>query len=117
MYKGNLSNNTSRTLWIHSEVLLEPAGKQFLFFGKSKFVKKKENWLWAVSYFLRPVIIYIDEKPNDLLSEFDHKVFNSFADCRTHLMRDRRAVELVVEDPNLVCDGVSLFENSIRKYG
>lgn len=115
MMRGSLSNTLSPTLWIHSDVLLLK-GKRVLLIGPYRYSVQREDWLWAISYFLRPVIIYVGEKPNSLLLEYDHLCFDTFAEAKTALRRDQRAVEMVVNNPTLVCDGCTLFEPNIKRY-
>ena len=115
MRRGSLSNTLNPTLWVHSEVLLKQ-GKRILFVGPHRYTTQREDWLWAISYFLQPVVIYVGTKPNILLDDYDHLYFDNFAEARTALRRDLRAVEMVVNDPLLVCDGCTLYESNIKRY-
>ena len=115
MMRGSLSNTLSSTLWIHSDVLLRQ-GKRVLFVGPHRYTTQRDSWLWAVSYLLKPVVIYIGNKPHPLLDDYDHLYFDDFSQARTALRRDYRAVEMVVNDPSLVCDGCTLFESNLKRY-
>ena len=115
MILGSISNTLHPTLWVHSDVLVEYVGRKFLI-GAKQYQAINQSWLWSISYFVRPVVVYIDAKPNSLLSDYDHLIFGSFQECRDALRRDLRAVELVVADPMLVCHNVTLFSPSIKRY-
>ena len=115
MMRGNIANTVVPTLWIHSDCVLEYTGR-WLYIGTKQYSKKNESWLWGVSYLLRPVIVYIDQEPNKLLSEYDSLQFTNFKECRDALRRNHRAVEMVVADPNLVCSETVLFTSSLKRY-
>jgi len=115
MIRGSIANTLSPTLWIHSDCVLEYKGR-FLYIGKKQYALKNESWLWGVTYLLRPIIVYIDETPNSLLADFDHLTFETFNECRDALRRNHRAVEMVVNDVNLVCSETVLFTSSLKRY-
>ena len=115
MIRGALSNTLSPSLWVHSEVLLTH-GKRYLLIGPKRETVHRLNWLWAVSHFAKPVIIYIDRAPSPLLKDYDHLRFDTFTQCKESLRRDYRAVEIVVDDPNLACDVASLYNPNIKRY-
>ena len=115
MMRGRIANTLSPTLWIHSDCVLKYEGR-FMFIGPKKYSLKNESWLWGVTYILRPVIIYIEQEPNNLLSDYDNLTFDTFAECRNALRRNHRAVEMVVADPNLVTQDTVLFTPSLKRY-
>lgn len=115
MMRGSIANTLSPTLWIHSDCLIEYKGR-WMRIGKKQYALKNESWLWGVTYLLRPVIIYINEEPNQLLSDFDSLTFDTFSECRDALRRNHRAVEMVVADPLLVCTDTVLFTSSLKRY-
>lgn len=116
MIKGDLSNTLQMTLWIHSEVVLEDQGRRFLI-GPKRYLLKRQDWLWSVSHFLKPVIIYIDTKPSPLLDGFEYKTFKTMSSCINNLRQSKRAVHLIVDDPIHLTDEVVLFDYDIKKYG
>mgnify|MGYP003145283782 CR=1 FL=1 len=115
MMRGDIANVLVPTLWIHSDVVLEYKGR-WMKIGKKQYQLKNESWLWGVSYILRPVIIYIDEKPNSLLSDYDHMTFDTLIECRDALRCNQRAVEMVVTDPNMVSHDIVLYTPSLQRY-
>ena len=115
MMRGQIANTLHPTLWVHSDVLLEYTGRK-LYVGPKTYKLTNQSWLWAISYFVKPVIVYINEQPNKLLADYEHIVFNNFNECKDALRRDHRAVELVVVDPMLTCHEVTLFTSSIKRY-
>ena len=115
MYKGSLSNTQLPSLWVHSDVLLTE-GSRLFFIGPRKVVLRHQDWLWSVSYFVKPVIVYINTKKSDLLQDYNSLVFENFNECRSSLYRSQRAVELVVVDPSLVCRDVVLFNSNVSRY-
>ena len=116
MIKGDLANTLPMTLWIHSEVLLEYQGRKLLI-GPKKYLLKRQDWLWSMTYFLKPVIIYIDEEPNPLLSGYECKRFDTMRSCIHNLRQSKRAVHLVVDNPIHLTDDVVLFDYDIKRYG
>lgn len=115
MIRGSLSNNLLPTLWVHSDVLIECQGRK-LFIGPKKYSLKNQSWLWSISYFVKPLVVFIGDSPNKLLQDYEYLVFNNFQECKDALRRDSRAVELVVNDPTLVSHEVVLFSPSIKRY-
>lgn len=115
MIRGSITNTLNSTLWVHSDVLLEPKGRRFLI-GAPIYKTKNMGWLWGVSYFAQPIVIYIGVKPKDLLNDYQHLVFTTFNECRDALRRDIRAIELVVADTALVCSDCTLFDPNLKRY-
>jgi len=115
MMRGSIANTLSPTLWIHSDCVLKYEGRVFLV-GPKKYALQNESWLWGVSYLLRPVIVYIGQEPNKLLSDYDSLTFDTFAECRDALRRNHRAVEMVVNDPALVTSETVLYTSSLKRY-
>jgi len=116
MIKGNLSNTLPMTLWVHSNVLLESKGRRF-FVGPKKYMLKRQDWLWSITYFVKPVIIYINESPNYLLSDYESKHFETMHSCIHNLRQSKRAIHLIVDDPIYLTDDVVLFDYDIKRYG
>jgi len=116
MIKGNLSNTMSMTIWIHSEVLLDYKGRT-LYVGPKKYLLKRQDWLWAITCLIKPVIIYIKEEPNKLLSGYESKQFETMQDCIQNIRHSKRAVHLVVDNPLHLTDDVVLFDYNIKRYG
>ena len=115
MMRGSITNTLNPTLWVHSDVLLEPKGRRF-FIGAPVYETKNMSWLWGVSHFAQPVVIYIGSKPQDILKDYPHRVFATFNECRDALRRDIRAIELVVADTALVCSDCTLFDPNLKRY-
>lgn len=115
MMKGSLSNTLLPSVWIHSDVLVEEKGRLFKI-GPMTYGLRRRDWLWALSYFVKPIVIYIDRKPLKILSELDSLHFSTFSECKDALRRSYRAVELIVDDPQLVCGDVVLFNQNIKRY-
>ena len=115
MLRGSLSNTQSPTIWIHSDVLIREDGRVLLV-GPKKYKVIRKDWLWAISYFVKPVIVYIDTAQHIDLIDYDKLFFDSFNECKDALRRDQRAVELVVEDPNLVSRDIVLYSTNTGKY-
>jgi hypothetical protein len=115
MLKGSLANTHLPSLWVHSDVLLKDEGRRFLIGPKIKTVQHKD-WLWAISYFVKPILVYIDSDINPLLKDYDSLSFVNFNECRESLYRSQRSVELVVVDPKLVCRDVVLFNKNVSRY-
>lgn len=114
MIRGALSNNLQPSLWIDSKVLLTTRKRKWLPFLSEEQLRR-ESWLWAVSYFTQPIIIYIDTKPSRLLHDYQSMSFVSYADCRQALSKDLRAVELIVDDPAHVGRDCTLYTPDILK--
>lgn len=115
MMRGSIANTVVPTLWIHSDCVLTSKGRWFKI-GKKQYTLKNQSWLWGVTYLLKPIIVYIDEEPNSLLSDYEYLTFKTFTECRDALRRDHRAVELVVINPSLVCSDTILFTPSLKRY-
>lgn len=115
MIRGSITNTLPPTLWIHSSVVLVPKGK-FMLVGPMTYDTQRLGWLWGISHFVQPIIIYIDQKPSKDLSDWPHLCFDSISDARTHLNRDLRAIEMVVNDSNLVCSNCVLYTHNLKRY-
>jgi len=115
MFKGDLANTTNPTLWVHSDVLIK-TGKRFLFIGPKKRKIIRKDWLWSVSYFARPIIIYIDTPIHQDLFEYDSLYFSNFNACKDALRVDQQAIELVVDDPFLLSKDIVLYQPNTGKY-
>ena len=115
MYKGDISNTESPTLWVHSNVLIREDGRMF-FIGPKKYKVIRKDWLWSVSYFAKPIIIYINTARHIDLIDYRSLCFSDFNECKEALRRDQRAIEMVVENPNLVSRDIVLYQPTAGKY-
>lgn len=116
MLRGSIGNTLSPSVWVHSDVVLQYAGRMF-FVGPKKYEVIRSDFLWALSERVKPIIVYINQEPNRQLVDYEHLRFNNFNECRETLRRDQRVIEMVVDDPTLVSNYFVQYTASLsRKY-
>lgn len=115
MMRGSLSNTLLPTLWVHSDVLIRCTGRRLLI-GPKKYELLNQDWLWGVSYFVQPVVVFVGETPNKLLNDYPYIVFPDFYACRDALRRDTRAVEMVTTNEAWVSGEIVSFSNNLKRY-
>lgn len=96
MMRGKISNTTSPTVWVMSEIVLEQKPR-FFFFGTQE-VLKREDWLWKVNEGYEAVIIHIGRSESSALSDYSQKIFKSFQEAVSAFRSDMRAGLFIVED-------------------
>ncbi len=109
MFKGNLANTTQPQIWVHSDVVLKALGRKYIV-GPRQYELINQSWLWSLTYFATPVIIYINQ-PIFIGLTYQSYIFDSFQKAKDELRLDNRVLEMVVVDPLLVCTNISLYDN------
>lgn len=101
MRRGHISNNSSPTIWVSSDVLLVDKGRKF-FIGPHTEEPRRLDWLWAVNDGYKAIIIYIDRPASAHLGEYESLTFPSVQEARQAFYLDQRAAQWIVEDTALV---------------
>ena len=109
MYKGNLSNTTQPHIWVHSDVVVKCLGRKFYVVPK-QYELINQSWLWSLTYFATPIIIYINQ-PKFIGLTYESIIFDSFQQAKDELRLDNRVSEMIVADPSLVCTDINLYDN------
>lgn len=97
MKRGLISNTTSPTVWVMSDVVLE-LGDRLFWFGPRREVVRRSDWLWKVNDGFEAVIIYVNRTPSSSLSDYSYKTFNSLQSAVSGFRSDLRAGLFIVED-------------------
>ena len=109
MYKGDLSNTTQPHIWVHSDVVVEYTGRKF-YVGPKQYELINQSWLWSLTYFAKPIIIYINQ-PVFIGLTYESKIFDSFQQVKDELRLDNRVLEMIVADPSMVSNNISLYDS------
>ena len=97
MKRGLISNTTSPTVWVMSDVVLE-LGERLFWVGPKREEIRRADWLWRVNDGFEAVIICINRTPNANLADYSHKTFKTMPSAVSAFRSDLRAGLFIVED-------------------
>jgi|13_taG_2_1085334.scaffolds.fasta_scaffold09581_7 hypothetical protein len=115
MFKGDLANTTQPHIWVHSDVVVKLVGRKF-FIGPKKYELVNQSWLWSLTYFATPIIIYINQ-PKFIGMTYESLIFNSFQEAKEAMRIDNRVLEMIVVDRSLVSSNVNLYSKNAGIHG